>query len=136
MGWNVVKLVLLKLLIFSSYLIVVSLRYLVHLIAMLVIVKASFAGVVNKGLVDASFASLPECLLAAVNATNKRFLPSMGEIMLYQILLQSKTFIALFALEVLLDFVFFHVSLKAILSFETTFATKDVAQEPFIYVLH
>ena len=108
----------------SSHLIEVVLLYLVVKLLGKFLVPS--VDIMSLRLMDASFTTLSESFLATIDATNERLLSSMCEVVLYQILLESKSLIACFTLEVLLDLMFFHMALQTVFSLESTFAAKYV----------
>ena len=77
----------------------------------------------------AAFALLTEPLITAINATPERFLTSMRELVLNQILLKSKRLLAMFAFPFLLNIMLLHVPLQAIFCCEYGIAAPHFTEE-------
>ena len=84
-------------------------------------------------LMDAPLASLSKSLLTPIYSTNEWFLPRVRIWVLYQVLLQREFLATIWALELLLDFVQFHVTLEGVFGFELGLAISNITQ---IQLLH
>ena len=105
----------------------------VNKVVLLYVWLSSFlvAVVVYLSLMQAPLTTLSECLLTVANTTLKWFFPSMGEIVFYQVLLESKAFATLITNVVFYRFVDFHVPFETVLGLENLVTIEDITPEFF-----
>lgn len=108
-------------------------KLLVNEVVLLYVWLSSFliALVVHLSLMQAPLTTLSKCLLTVADATLKWFLPRMGEIVLYQVLLEGEAFATLIANVVFDSFVDFHVSFQTVFRLENLVTVEDITPEFF-----
>lgn len=87
--------------------------------------------VMHLGLMQASLATLSKCFLTVADTALIRLQTGVGEIVFYEVLLESEPFATLIADVVLDSFVYFHVSLETVLGLENLVAIEDITSEFF-----
>lgn len=105
----------------------------VNKVVLLYVWLSSFlvASVVHLSLMQAPLTTLSECFLTVADATLKWFLPSVGEIVFYEVLLESKAFPTLITNVVFNSFVDFHVPFETVLGLENLVTIEDITPEFF-----
>jgi hypothetical protein len=80
---------------------------------------------------QAPLTALSKCFLTVADTTLKWFLPCVGEIMFYEVLLESEAFATLIANVVFNSFVDFHVPFEAVFGLENLVTIEDITPEFF-----